>query len=118
TVFELPPPLPKTIGIVDGIDCMEGDGAIMGTLKRMGLILVGTCPAAVDATICRLMEVDPLAVPHLKLAVGGVWRLTSRLWGGGASAQSHSCGPAVFEGGGGGGGGWPARLQFSTSPIC
>ena len=68
TVFDINASLPKTIAIVDGIDCMEGDGPIMGTLKRMGLVLVGTCPAAVDATVCRLMDVDPLAVPYLKLA--------------------------------------------------
>jgi uncharacterized protein (DUF362 family) len=68
TVFDINASLPTTIAIVDGIDCMEGDGPIMGTLKRMGLVLVGTCPAAVDATVCRLMDVDPLAVPYLKLA--------------------------------------------------
>src|SRR5262245_34971770 len=68
TVFDINASLPRTIAIVDGIDCMEGDGPIMGTLKRMGLVLVGTCPAAVDATVCRLMDVDPTAVPYLKLA--------------------------------------------------
>ena len=60
TVFDINASLPRTIAIVDGIDCMEGDGPIMGTLKRMGLVIVGTYPAAVDATVCRLMEVDPL----------------------------------------------------------
>src|SRR4051812_37439146 len=68
TVFDINASLPRTIAIVDGIDCMEGDGPIMGTLKRMGLVLVGTCPAAVDATACRLMDVDPMAVPYLRLA--------------------------------------------------
>jgi uncharacterized protein (DUF362 family) len=70
TVFDINASLPRTIAIVDGIDCMEGDGPIMGTLKRLGVILVGTCPAAVDATVCRLMEIDPYAVPYLKLAAG------------------------------------------------
>jgi uncharacterized protein (DUF362 family) len=42
----------------------------MGTLKKMGLILVGTNPAAVDATACRLMDVDPYGVPYLELAAG------------------------------------------------
>ena len=68
TVFDINASLPRTIAIVDGIDCMEGDGPIMGTLKRMGVVLVGTCPAAVDATACRLMEIDPYAVPYLVLA--------------------------------------------------
>jgi len=68
TVFDINASLPRAIAVVDGIDCMEGDGPIMGTLKRMGLVLVGTCPAAVDATVCRLMEIDPYAVPYLALA--------------------------------------------------
>jgi uncharacterized protein (DUF362 family) len=68
TVFDINASLPRSIAIIDGIDCMEGDGPIMGTLKRMGMVLVGTCPAAVDATVCRLMDVDPFAVPYLALA--------------------------------------------------
>jgi hypothetical protein len=40
----------------------------MGTAKHMGLVLVGTCPAAVDATVCRLMDLEPWAVPYLSLA--------------------------------------------------
>jgi uncharacterized protein (DUF362 family) len=68
TVFDINASLPRTIAIVDGIDCMEGDGPIMGTAKHMGLVLVGTNPAAVDATVCRLMDLDPYAVPYLRLA--------------------------------------------------
>src|SRR5436305_761023 len=68
SVFDINASLPRTIAIADAIDCMEGDGPIMGTVKRMGLVLVGTCPAAVDATVCRLMQVDPHTVPYLKLA--------------------------------------------------
>lgn len=70
TVFDINASLPKTIAIVDGIDCMEGDGPIMGTRKQMGLIVVGTNPAAVDATVCRLMDLDPAQVPYLQLAAG------------------------------------------------
>ena len=68
TVFDINASLPRTIGIVDGIDCMEGDGPIMGTLKPMGLVLVGICPAAIDATLCRLMDLLPQAVSYLQLA--------------------------------------------------
>ena len=68
TVYDINASLPRTIGIVDGIDCMEGDGPIMGTLKHMGLVLIGNCPAAIDATMCRLMEVDPGQVSYLRLA--------------------------------------------------
>ena len=64
---------------MDGIDCMEGDGPIMGTLKHMGLVLVGTCPAAVDATVCRLMEVDPFAVRYLAFAANRLGPIDEQL---------------------------------------
>ena len=78
TVLDINASLPPTIAIVDAIDCMEGDGPIMGTLKPMGLLLVGTCPTAVDATVCRLMQVDPWAVPYLALAEGRLGPLAER----------------------------------------
>jgi uncharacterized protein (DUF362 family) len=68
TVLDINASLPKTIAIVDGIDCMEGDGPIMGTMKPMGVVAIGTNPAAVDATVCRLMDIDPWEVPYLRLA--------------------------------------------------
>jgi uncharacterized protein (DUF362 family) len=79
TVYDINASLPKTIAIVDGIDCMEGDGPIMGTLRHMGLVIVGLSPAAVDATICRLMQVDPYAVPYLALADNRLGPLAERL---------------------------------------
>jgi uncharacterized protein (DUF362 family) len=78
TVYDINASLPRAIAIVDGIDCMEGDGPIMGTLRRMGLVLVGTCPAAVDATACRLMEVDPYAVTYLALAANRLGPIDER----------------------------------------
>jgi uncharacterized protein (DUF362 family) len=68
TVYDINASLPKTIAIVDGIDCMEGDGPIMGSKKHMGLLVMGTNPAAVDATICRLMDVDVRQIPYLAMA--------------------------------------------------
>lgn len=79
TVYDINASLPRTIAIVDGIDCMEGDGPIMGTLKHMGLVLIGTNPTAVDATVCRLMDFDPYAVPYLKLAANRLGPLSDRL---------------------------------------
>lgn len=79
TVFDINASLPKTIAIVDGIDCMEGDGPIMGTKKPMGLVIVGTNPTAVDATICRLMDVDPQQVPYLALAADRLGPLAGNL---------------------------------------
>jgi uncharacterized protein (DUF362 family) len=79
TVFDINASLPRTIAIVDGIECMEGDGPIMGTMKPMGLVLVGTNPTAVDATVCRLMDVDPWQVPYLRLAADRLGPLDERL---------------------------------------
>jgi uncharacterized protein (DUF362 family) len=68
TVFDINASLPKTIAIVDGIECMEGDGPIMGTPKHLGVLVMGTNPTAVDATVCQLMKVDPKRIDYLRLA--------------------------------------------------
>jgi uncharacterized protein (DUF362 family) len=68
TVFDINASLPTAIAIVDAIECMEGDGPIMGTSKQMGLVVIGTTPTAVDATCCRLMQVEPSRIPYLRLA--------------------------------------------------
>ena len=79
TVFDINASLPNTIAVVDAIECMEGDGPIMGTMKPMGLVVVGTNPTAVDATVCRLMDVDPWQVPYLRLAADKLGPLDERL---------------------------------------
>ena len=68
TVFDINASLPKTIAVVDAIQCMEGDGPIMGTPKHLGLVLVGVNLTAVDATACRLMELEPSRISYLSLA--------------------------------------------------
>ncbi len=68
TVFDINASLPRTIAVVDAIHCMEGDGPIMGTLKHMGLIVVGANTTAVDATCARLIGVDPQSLEYLRLA--------------------------------------------------
>jgi uncharacterized protein (DUF362 family) len=54
--------------IVDGSVGMEGLGPSAGDPKKMDLVIAGTDALAVDATACRLMQVDPESVPHLKMA--------------------------------------------------
>lgn len=68
SVFDINASLPHTVAIVDGIDCMEGDGPILGTRKHMGLIIVGLNATAVDATLCRLMQLRPERIRYLQLA--------------------------------------------------
>jgi uncharacterized protein (DUF362 family) len=65
---------PRQFCLVDGIEAMEGNGPILGTLKHAGLIVAGAHPPSVDATCCRLMKIDPAKIGYLEL-VGrrGAW---------------------------------------------
>ena len=58
---------PKQFCLVDGIDAMEGNGPILGTRKHVGIVVGGAHPAAVDATCCRIMQIDPRKVRYLRL---------------------------------------------------
>ena len=68
TVYDINASLPKTLAIVDGIVGMEGDGPIMGSPKRLGLVLIGTNLTAVDATVARIMGLVPDRISYLSLA--------------------------------------------------
>jgi uncharacterized protein (DUF362 family) len=59
------------IAIVDGIIAMEGDGPIMGTPKQVGAVVIGRNYPAVDATVARIMKLDPTQIDYLDLAVAG-----------------------------------------------
>ncbi len=58
---------PRQFCLVDGIEAMEGNGPILGTLKRAGVIVAGDHPPSVDATCCRIMELDPGKIGYLRL---------------------------------------------------
>ena len=79
TVYDINASLPKTIAVVDGIECMEGDGPIMGTPKPMGLVLVGTNLTAVDATVARLMRLRADRISYLALAADRLGPVDERL---------------------------------------
>jgi uncharacterized protein (DUF362 family) len=68
TVVDINATLQNTLAIVDGIDCMEGDGPILGSRKRMGLILVGNNLPALDATAARIIGLVPERIGYLQLA--------------------------------------------------
>ena len=68
TVADINATLPRLIGIVDGIDCMEGDGPILGSKKSMGLIAMSTSLPALDATLARVMDLAPERIGYLALA--------------------------------------------------
>ncbi len=56
------------LAIVDGIVGMEGDGPLNGTPKHTGVLVMGSDLVAVDATCCRLMQLDPEKVAYLVMA--------------------------------------------------
>lgn len=61
---------PNQFALVDGIVGMEGNGPIQGTPKHAGVLVAGRDVAAVDATCCRIMGIDPRDVEYLTLARG------------------------------------------------
>jgi len=58
----------KSFALVDGIVGMEGNGPIQGTPKKAGVLVMGSDLAAVDATCCRIMGIDPTRVEYLQKA--------------------------------------------------
>jgi uncharacterized protein (DUF362 family) len=55
------------LAIVDGVIGMEGDGPLNGTPRRLGVLVMGCDLVAVDATCCRLMQLDPEKIGYLVL---------------------------------------------------
>ena len=70
TVVDINATVPKTVAIVDAIECMEGDGPILGSPKSMGLLAMSACLPALDATLARVMALEPSRIPYLRLAAG------------------------------------------------
>jgi uncharacterized protein (DUF362 family) len=56
------------LAIVDGVVGMEGDGPLNGSPRHTGVVVMGADLPAVDATCCRLMQLDPEKVLYLALA--------------------------------------------------
>lgn len=52
--------------ITDGIYAMEGNGPRGGTPKRMNILLMSKDPVALDATVCRIVKLNPEYVPTIK----------------------------------------------------
>jgi uncharacterized protein (DUF362 family) len=68
SIVDLRSIFPRQFAIVDGIVGMEGNGPIQGAPKHVGVLVAGSDPAAVDATCCRIMGIDPLKVRYLQMA--------------------------------------------------
>lgn len=70
SILDINAAVKPSLAIVDGIVAMEGDGPIMGTPRKAGVIIIGANPAAVDATATRLMGIDPWHISYLAAASG------------------------------------------------
>ncbi|MDZ4733376.1 MAG: DUF362 domain-containing protein [Nitrospirota bacterium] len=68
SILDINATLKPHFAIVDGIVGMEGDGPIMGDPKKVGVVVMGRNLAAVDATCCRIMGIDPYKVSYLERA--------------------------------------------------
>jgi len=68
SILDINATLKPHFAIVDGIVGMEGDGPILGDPKHVGVLVMGRNLAAVDATCCRIMGIDPYKVSYLERA--------------------------------------------------
>ena len=57
-----------TISVVDGFLGMHGEGPRLGKPLRLGTVIAGTDPVAVDAVAAAIMGFDPLDVAYLRRA--------------------------------------------------
>jgi uncharacterized protein (DUF362 family)/ferredoxin len=63
--------------IMDGVWAMEGNGPRGGKPRKMNLLLFSIDPIALDATVCRLIDLNPEYVPTIKygqLSGSGTYR--------------------------------------------
>jgi uncharacterized protein (DUF362 family) len=59
---------PRHFCLVDGIVGMDGNGPIQGDQKMAGVLVGGSHMLAVDATCCRIMQLNPAKIQYLQLA--------------------------------------------------
>jgi uncharacterized protein (DUF362 family)/ferredoxin len=63
--------------VMDGIIAMEGNGPRGGKPNPMHVLLFSSDPVALDATVCRMIDIDPQFVPTTTLGMQagmGTWK--------------------------------------------
>ena len=58
------------LNIMDGIIAMEGEGPRSGKPKEVGLLLVSVDGIALDAVACKVIGLEPMSVPTIRLGHG------------------------------------------------
>ena len=79
SILDINATLKPHFAIVDGIVGMEGDGPIMGDPKKAGVLVMGRNLAAVDATCCRIMGIDPYQISYLERADNWLGPIANKL---------------------------------------
>lgn len=64
-IVDLAATVPIHFVIADAIVCMEGNGPLVGTARRLDRIVLADDPVAADATCARLMGLLPERIPHI-----------------------------------------------------
>ena len=59
--------LPRLV-VMDAVKAMQGNGPGSGELVDIGLLIVSDDPVAADAVGCRIMGIDPMSVPQVRIA--------------------------------------------------
>jgi len=66
SIVDLVATVPIHFVIADAIVCMEGNGPLAGTARRLDRIVLSDDPVAADATCARMMGLVPERVPHIE----------------------------------------------------
>ncbi|MBC7128369.1 MAG: DUF362 domain-containing protein [Thermoplasmatales archaeon] len=54
--------------IIDASYAQEGDGPVAGNVRKMNLVIASGDVVSADATACRVMEINPYSIYHIKRA--------------------------------------------------
>jgi uncharacterized protein (DUF362 family) len=65
SIVDLVATVPVHFVIADAIVCMEGNGPLAGTARRLDRVVLSDDAVGADATCCRLMGLSPERVPHI-----------------------------------------------------
>lgn len=61
--------LPPSVSLLDGVLALEGDGpGTGGSPRRLGVLLGSQSAAALDEAVCRMLAVEPTALPVCRAA--------------------------------------------------
>ncbi|HEX8996781.1 MAG TPA: DUF362 domain-containing protein [Ktedonobacterales bacterium] len=81
--------------IVDGSIGQDGDGPLYGRQANLGVLLAGRDSLAIDLVACRLVNVDPQTIGHLRLGLEQLGARRVALIGDSIEAAAHFEMPVV-----------------------